>query len=87
VRGDLDDRMARVSGVDRNDIEENTYRPYRPSIDIINKFEENALKLGVTNPYYEAEPVIEAIGELLSRAPLSLEKIPEIEIHLELTKL
>jgi len=77
--GDLDDRMARVSGVDRNDIEENTYRPYRPSIDIINKFEENALKLGVTNPYYEAEPVIEAIGELLSRAPLSLEKIPEIE--------
>ena len=75
----LDDKMGRISNRERSSIEEGVYRPYVPSRDIANAFEDNAMKLGVPNPYIEAEPVIEAIRSLLESAPLSLEKIPDIE--------
>ena len=75
----LDDKMGRISNRERSSIEEGVYRPYVPSRDIANAFEENAIKLGVPNPYVLAEPVIEAIRSLLESAPLSLEKIPDIE--------
>ena len=75
----LDDKMGRISNRERSSIEEGVYRPYVPSRDIANAFEENAMKLGVPNPYIQAEPVIEAIRSLLESAPLSLEKIPDIE--------
>jgi len=76
---DLDERMNRVSKRDRFAIEDGEFRPYQPSRDIIDKFEENALRLGVTNPYNAAEPVIEAIQSLIEVAPLSLEALPDIE--------
>jgi len=77
--GDLDERMSRVSKRDRFAIEDGEFRPYQPSRDIIDKFEENALRLGVPNPYNQAEPVIEAIQSLIEIAPLSLEGLPNIE--------
>jgi len=77
--GDLDDRMSRISKIDRFAIEDNEFRPYIPSRDIVDKFEENALRLGVSNPYNQAEPVIDALQSILEQAPLSLEKLPEIE--------
>jgi len=75
----LDDVMGRVSKRERFAIEDGEFRPYQPSRDILRAFEENALKLGVENPYNKAEPVIEAIQSLIEVAPLSLEKLPEIE--------
>ncbi len=76
---ELDDKMGRVSIRERNAIEQGEFRPYIPSADIINKFEENALRLGVPNPYFEAEPIIDGIRNLIEIAPLSLEGLPAIE--------
>ena len=75
----LDDVMGRVSKRERFAIEDGEFRPYQPSRDILRAFEENALKLGVENPYNKAGPVIEGIQSLIEIAPLSLEKLPEIE--------
>ncbi len=75
----LDERMDRVSKRDRRAIEDGEFKPYEPSKDIIDKFEENALRLGVPNPYIEAEPVLDGIKSLIEIAPLSLEMLPEIE--------
>jgi len=76
---DLDDSMKRVSASDRGSYEDGRFKPYQPSPDILRAFEENALKLGVENPYNKAGPVIEGIRSLIEIAPLSLEKLPEIE--------
>jgi len=76
---DLDERMSRVSKRDRFAIEDGEFRPYEPSRDIIDKFEENALRLGISNPWNTAEPVIDAIKSLIEVAPLSLEGLPDIE--------
>ena len=76
---DLDERMNRISKRDRASIEFGEFTPYIPSRDIIDKFEENAIKLGVPNPYLKAEPIINGIKILIETAPLSLEKLPEIE--------
>ena len=68
-----------MSNKDRASYEDGDFRPYEPSRDIINKFEENAFNLGVPNPYNQARPIIEALRSLIETAPLSLEKLPEIE--------
>ena len=76
---DLDERMSRISKRDRSSIEFGEFTPYKPSKEILEKFEENSIKLGVANPYLKAEPIIDGISYLLETAPLSLEKLPEIE--------
>jgi hypothetical protein len=76
---DLDERMSRVSKKDRTSIEFGEFTPYIPSRDIIDKFEENSIKLGVPNPYLKAAPILDSISYLIGTAPLSLEKLPEIE--------
>jgi hypothetical protein len=68
-----------MSNRDRVSYEDGDFRPYQPSQEIINKFEENAFNLGVPNPYTQARPIIDAISYLLETAPLSLEALPEIE--------
>ena len=78
-RGALDSNMRRMSNRDRVSYEDGDFRPYQPSQEIINKFEENAFNLGVPNPYTQARPIIDAISYLLETAPLSLETLPEIE--------
>jgi len=76
---ELDQKMNRVSKRERAAIEDGEFRPYEPSRDILEKFEENALKLGVPNPYAQAEPIIDGIKTLIEIAPLSLEALPDIE--------
>ena len=78
-RSSLDSNMSRMSNKDRASYEDGDFRAYEPSREIINKFAENAFNLGVPNPYNQARPVIEAIRSLIEVAPLSLEKLPEIE--------
>ena len=78
-RSALDSNMRRMSNKDRASYEDGDFRPYEPSREIINKFAENAFNLGVPNPYNQARPIIEAIRSLIETAPLSLEKLPEIE--------
>jgi len=78
-RSALDSNMRRMSNKDRASYEDGDFRAYEPSREIINKFAENAFNLGVPNPYNQARPVIEAIRSLIEVAPLSLEKLPEIE--------
>ena len=75
----LEDSMRRVSASDRGSYEDGRFKPYQPSPDILRAFEENAIKLGIPNPYNKAGPVIEGIRSLIEVAPLSLEKLPEIE--------
>ena len=76
---DLEDSTRRISSADKASYEDGRFKPYQPSPDILRAFEENALKLGVPNPYNKAGPVIEAIQSLIEIAPLSLEKLPDIE--------
>jgi len=76
---DLEDSTRRISGSDKASYEDGSFKPYQPSPDILRAFEENALKLGVPNPYNKAGSVIEAIKSLIEIAPLSLEKLPDIE--------
>ena len=76
---DLEDSTRRISASDKGAYEDGRFKPYQPSPDILRAFEENALKLGVENPYNKAGPVIEGIQSLIEIAPLSLEKLPEIE--------
>tara|TARA_R110000803_G_scaffold194439_1_gene257540 strand:+ start:4096 stop:8022 length:3927 start_codon:yes stop_codon:yes gene_type:complete len=75
----LENQMKRLSKRERNDIVDGVFRPYSPSQDIIRKFEENSMKLGVSNPWIQAESVIDGIKTLIEQAPLSLENLPEIE--------
>ena len=75
----LDNVMSRISKKERNSIEDGRFQPYTPSKDILRAFEENALKLGVENPYEQAAGVIDGIKSLIEVAPLSLEALPEIE--------
>tara|TARA_R110002124_G_scaffold103048_1_gene251584 strand:- start:39 stop:530 length:492 start_codon:yes stop_codon:yes gene_type:complete len=75
----LDNVMSRISKRERNSIEDGRFQPYTPSKDILKAFEENALKLGVENPYEQAAGVIDGIKSLIEVAPLSLEALPEIE--------
>ena len=75
----LENSTRRISGSDKSAYEDGRFKPYEPSPDILQAFEENAIKLGIPNPYNKAGPVIEAIKSLIEVAPLSLEKLPEIE--------
>ena len=68
----------RLSKRDYGTIRQGIFRPYTVSRDIIGAFGENARAIGVANPYTIAAPVISAIRNILSVAPLSLEFFPEL---------
>jgi hypothetical protein len=51
-------------------IDEGSFQPFTPSANVIELFENNAMKLGIANPYYKAEETIDRIQNVLELTPL-----------------
>ena len=68
---------ARGAGASYNFIGEGEFRPFFPSRNIINLFEDLGSKLGTKNPYNAAEGAIERIRNILEKVPLGGE-FPDI---------
>ena len=69
----------RISKKEFGNINIGLFTPLNISDDIQQAFAENAIKLGQPNPLQSANQVIANIQRILSRTPLTEEKIPEIE--------
>ena len=69
----------RISKKEFGNINLGLFTPLNISDDIQQAFAENAAKLGQPNPLQSANQVIGNIQRILSRTPLTEEKIPEIE--------
>ena len=69
--GELEESMAsRGAGAAFNFIGQGEFRPFTPSRNIINLFDDLAIKLGISNPYIEAEPIIDQLRDELESIPL-----------------
>jgi len=76
----LNESLSRAaSRKERGALEEGIFRPYDISREIYGTIAENAQRLGVADPMEAAAPVISAIYDMLSIAPLSLGNFPEFE--------
>ena len=76
----LNESLSRAaSRKERGALEEGIFRPYDISREIYGTIAENAQRLGVADPMEAAAPVISAIYDMLSIAPLSLGEFPEFE--------
>ena len=69
--GDIDETMsARGAGSAFNYLGEGQFRPFVPSANVVNLFEENASKLGIANPYDGAESTIDKLRNVFETLPL-----------------
>jgi len=75
----INSQTERVSKKERMAVTEGIFKPFVVSKDVKIAIEENATRLGVSNPYQEAETVIDAMKDILSLTPLSLGSFPEME--------
>ena len=76
--GDIDESMsARGAGSAFNYLGEGEFRPFVPSANVVNLFEENAEKLGINNPYDGAESTIDKLRNVFETLPLGGE-FPDI---------
>jgi hypothetical protein len=69
----------RISKKEFGNISIGIFTPLNISEDVQKVFYENALRLGLPNPLQSANQTIADIQRILSRVPLTEEKIPEIE--------
>jgi len=70
--GQIEDSMdARGAGAAYNFIGEGEFRPFTPSRNIINLFDDLAIKLGIPNPYDAAENALDKIQDILETIPLA----------------
>ena len=60
-------------------LSEGTFQPFLPSAEIQQAFEENAERLGLSNPYEEAQDAIETIYDNLTEVTLDEPVFPSIE--------
>jgi len=67
----LEPVLGRISKKDSGAIEENEFIPFTISENIKRVFEENAAKLGVPNPYDEAENAIDSLSDVMSEINLT----------------
>jgi len=69
--GQLEDSMdARGAGAAYEYIEDGMFRPFTPSRNIEDLFDDLAIKLGIPNPYAAAESTLEKIESILEMVPL-----------------
>ena len=73
----FDSALGRISNVEVTAIDDNEFRPYTLSQNVINAFEENAEKLGLPNPLEEAMDAINEIRDELTELSLTLGKFPD----------
>jgi len=69
----------RISKKEFNSINDGIFTPLNISKDVKDLFEENALKLGLPNPFEQASGIIDNIKDRLSTLPLTAPGLPEIE--------
>ena len=63
--------LGRISRKDAGALEENEFIPFTISDNIKKVFEENAAKLGLPNPYDEAENAIDSLSDVMSEISLT----------------
>jgi len=69
--GSIDESMTdRGAGSAYNYLGEGEFRPFVPSANVVNLFEENAEKLGTANPYDGAESTIDKLRNVFETLPL-----------------
>jgi hypothetical protein len=76
---EIEESFSRVGSRSYNALVEGSFRPFRPSKEIRLAFEQNAQRLGLDNPFNEAEGAIDAIADELSYATLDEPFFPTIE--------
>jgi hypothetical protein len=69
----------RISKKEFSSINDGVFTPLNISKDVKDLFEENALKLGLPNPFEQASGIIDNIRDRLSTLPLTEPGLPEIE--------
>jgi hypothetical protein len=69
----------RISKKEFGSINDGVFTPLNISKDVKNLFEENALNLGLPNPFDQASGIIDNIRDRLSTLPLTAPGLPEIE--------
>ncbi len=70
---EFDDRLSKIAF---ENIKAGRFKPFIPSENIINAFEENARAIGQSNPYIIAQPVIDNIRRSYEGMSLYLEEFP-----------
>jgi len=75
----FDAATDRISGISLDATLDSEYRPYVLSAEILSSFEENANKIGVTNPMDKAEDVIDDLAEQMSDLSLENAEFPVFE--------
>ena len=75
----FDAATDRVSGVALDAALESEYRPYVLSAEVLSAFEENADRIGVSNPMDTAETVIDDLADQFSELSLDLDEFPVFE--------
>ena len=63
--------LGRISRKDAGALEEDEFIPFTISDNIKKVFEENAAKLGLPNPYDEAENAIDSLSDVMSEISLT----------------
>ena len=70
--------LDRLSNVEVSAIDDNIFRPYSISKNVVDAFQENADKLGLPNPLDEAWDVISELESEFADLPLTLGNFPNI---------
>ena len=70
--------LGRISRKDSDALVEDEFIPFTISDNIKRVFEENAAKLGVSNPYEEAENAIESLSDVMSEINLTESVWPDL---------
>jgi hypothetical protein len=73
------DSLDRVSAREINDIDDNIFTPYEISNEVDNAIEENAMKIGSSDPLQGALYAIDSIQNKMSSINLSLPEFPVFE--------
>ena len=73
------DSLDRVSAREINDIDDNIFTPYEISNEVANAIEENAMKIGLSDPLQGALYAIDSIQNKMSNIDLSLPDFPVFE--------
>ena len=73
------DSLDRVSAREINDIDDNIFTPYEISNEVANAIEENAMKIGLSDPLQGALYAIDSIQNKMSNIDLSLPEFPVFE--------
>jgi hypothetical protein len=75
----IQEAFSRVGTTAYSYLNEGTFRPFLPSAEIQQAFEQNAERLGLSNPYEEAQDAVETIYDQLTEVTLDEPVFPSID--------